>query len=347
LDRKTVTVQDVARVAGVSTATVSRALSDPKKVSEAARKAVSNAISETGYRLNKAARNLRKQQAGAVLILVPNLGNPFFSQILQGISAVFSETEYSILVSDTSDPSQGDLNLVDYFLDRRIDGLISLDGALPITELELFKQHSVANKIVFACEWSPLVDFPSVRSNNVMGAKLAIHHLYELGHRKIAHITGPEGNVLTRERREGMLEARKQLNLPTSSEWIIRGDFSLNSGFLAAKKIADMDDRPTAVFCASDMVAIGLISGLKREGISVPNDISVVGFDDIEIAEFCDPPLTTIKQNRNGLGRTAAEQLLAQMGARIGHSDKIMQLDVHLQERESTAATTLSSLGRT
>jgi LacI family repressor for deo operon, udp, cdd, tsx, nupC, and nupG len=128
---------------------------------------------------------------------------------------------------------------------------------------------------------------------------------------------------------------------------IIRGDFSLNSGFLAAKKIADMDDRPTAVFCASDMVAIGLISGLKREGISVPNDISVVGFDDIEIAEFCDPPLTTIKQNRNGLGRTAAEQLLAQMGARIGHSDKIMQLDVHLQERESTAATTLSSLGRT
>lgn len=336
MERKTVTVQDVARVAGVSTATVSRALSDPKKVSENARNAVNNAIAATGYRLNKAARNLRKQQAGAVLILVPNLGNPFFSQILQGISAVFSETEYSILVSDTSDPTERDLNLVDYFLDRRIDGLISLDGALPISELELFKQHSVANRIVFACEWSPLVDFSSVRSNNVMGAQLAMRHLYDLGHRKIAHITGPKGNVLTRERREGMLEARKQLELPSSPEWIIRGDFSLNSGFLAAKTIAEMEDRPTAVFCASDMVAFGLISGLKREGISVPNDISVVGFDDIEIAEFCDPPLTTIRQNRNGLGRAAAEQLLAQMGAQVSGTDNILQLDVQLQQREST-----------
>ena len=338
MDRKAVTVQDVARVAGVSTATVSRALSDPNKVSEDARTAVRNAISATGYRLNKAARNLRKQQAGAVLILVPNLGNPFFSQILQGISAVFSETEFSILVSDTSDPSEGDLNLVDYFLDRRIDGLISLDGALSISELELFKHHSVDDRIVFACEWSPLVDFPSVRSNNAMGAKLAIQHLYDLGHRKIAHITGPEGNVLTRERREGMLQARQKLNLPTCAEWIIRGDFSLNSGFLAAQEIAGMVDRPTAVFCASDMVAIGLISGLKREGISVPNDISVVGFDDIEIAEFCDPPLTTIKQNRVGLGRAAAEQLLAQMGARAGKPDKILQLDVQIQTRESTVA---------
>ena len=110
----------------------------------------------------------------------------------------------------------------------------------------------------------------------------------------------------------------------------------MNSGFLAAKKIADMADRPTAVFCASDMVAIGLISGLKREGISVPNDISVVGFDDIEIAEYCDPPLTTIKQNRNGLGRAAAEQLLAQLGARVAKPDNILELDVHIQEREST-----------
>ncbi|WP_370231657.1 LacI family DNA-binding transcriptional regulator [Cognatishimia sp.] len=338
VERKAVTVQDVARVAGVSTATVSRALSDPKKVSEKTRKAVTEAISATGYRLNKAARNLRKRQANAVLILVPNLGNPFFSQILHGISAGFSDTEFSILVSDTSDQAGNALNLVDYFLDSRIDGLISLDGSLPNAELDLFHQHGVADKIVFACEWSPEANFPSVRSNNAMGARLAVRHLFDLGHRKIAHVTGPEGNVLTRARREGMLEERQRLDLPMNPDWIVRGDFSLESGFDAAQKIARMKDRPTAVFCASDMVAFGLISGLKQQGLSVPEDISVVGFDDIEMAEYSDPPLTTINQDREGLGRASADRLLAQLRPDVGEDRQIIKLDVYLAERQSTRA---------
>ncbi len=338
--KKTIRIQDVALAAGVSTATVSRTLSDPEKVTKETRESVFEAIRATGYRLNKAARNLRKRQAGAVLVLVPNLGNPFFSQILAGISAGFAQSDVSVLMTDTTVQHESGKSLVDYFLDSRIDGMICLDGGLTLDDLDHLAAHNVGDKIVFACEWVHGSDLPSVRSNNALGAQMAIRHLYDLGHRKIAHITGPQGNVLTRARREGMLSERQRLNLPARDDWIVRGDFSLQSGRDAAQKIAAMSDRPTAVFCASDMVAFGLISGLNGLGLSVPDDISVVGFDDIEMAEFSSPPLTTVRQDRNLLGRRAAQRLLERLkGGQTGSSDlNIDELDVQLSVRQSTAA---------
>ncbi|CUH68908.1 HTH-type transcriptional repressor CytR [Thalassovita autumnalis] len=338
MTQKPATIQDVARQAEVSTATVSRALSNPNLVSEKTRELVAEAVRITGYRLNKAARNLRKQQAGAVLVLTPNLGNPFFSQILAGISARFADSEFSVLVADTSLPEQDGRRLVDYFLDSRIDGMISLDGGLSADQLAEFEQNGVADRIVFACEWVQDAPHPSVRSDNAFGARAVIRHLYDLGHRKIAHITGPKGNVLTRIRRETMLEERNRLGLPTREDWVIRGDFSLESGHAAAAKIAAMAERPTAVFCASDMVAIGLISGLREAGLSVPEDVSVVGFDDIEMAAFASPPLTTIRQDRRTLGTRAADRLLARLkGKPADACPQIELVDVELIARGSTA----------
>lgn len=341
MTQKTIRIQDVARAAGVSTATVSRALSNPGLLTEATREAVQDAIRSTGYRVNQAARNLRKQRAGAVLVLVPNLGNPFFSQILAGISAGFAQTDYSVLIADTTEhPDRGRV-LVDYFRDSRIDGLISLDGAMTGADLALLSQSGVEDRIVFACEWVKDADFPSVRSDNAAGARLAIQHLHGLGHRAIAHVTGPEGNVLTTARREGMVAERQRLGLPAREEWIIRGDFSLQSGHAAAQAVCRMPHRPTAVFCASDMVAFGLIAGLTAEGMSVPDDISVVGFDDIEMSEYYVPALTTVRQDRRRLGTRAAELLLAGLGAPGGEVDcagtRIELVCVDLSIRASTA----------
>ena len=348
MNQKPATIQDVARAAGVSTATVSRALSAPERVSEKTREQVAEAIRATGYRLNKAARNLRKQQAGAVLVLAPNLGNPFFSQILAGISASFANSDYSVLVADTSLPEQEGKRLVDYFLDSRIDGMISLDGGLTAEQVADFEQNGVADRIVFACEWVQDTPYPSVRSDNGLGARLAIRHLYDLGHRDIAHVTGPEGNVLTRARREAVLAERQALGLPMQEDWIIRGDFSLESGEAAAHRIAAMDKRPTAVFCASDMVAIGLISGMKKLGLRVPEDISVVGFDDVEMAGYATPPLTTIRQDRRQLGTRAAERLLRRLEGKLpGTSPQIELVDVTLINRASTAAPAHAVLEKT
>ncbi|KUF09344.1 LacI family DNA-binding transcriptional regulator [Pseudoponticoccus marisrubri] len=335
--QKSVRIQDVARAAGVSTATVSRALSNPDLLAEATRTAVFDAIRETGYRVNQAARNLRKQRAGAILVLVPDLSNPFFSRILAGISQALEGSDYAVLITDTSvrDPAEG--SLADFILDARVDGIISLDGGLPASELAQFTARNLSDRIVFACEWVHGAPFPSIRSDNEGGARLAIGHLAELGHQRIAHVTGPKGNVLTRMRREGMQEERARLGLPARDEWIIRGDFSMRSGQEAAQRILAMEDRPSAVFCASDMVAFGLISTLVAAGLSVPGDMSVIGFDDIEMSHYYIPALTTIRQDRHKLGTRAASMLLARLEQPLAVPDEPVEtIGVELILRAST-----------
>lgn len=338
MERKTARIQDVAKAAGVSTATVSRALSNPDLLAEKTRVAVLDAIRDTGYRVNHAARTLRTQRAGAVLVLTPNLGNPFFSQILAGISATFAETEYSVLIADSRDHADIARTALDYFADTRIDGIISLDGSLSSQQLCTLQDSEHANRIIFACEWVQGMSLPSVRSDNAEGARLAVRHLHALGHREIAHVTGPAGNVLTRDRREGMLAERARLGLPLRDEWIIRGDFSLQSGQDAAERILAMKHRPSAVFCASDMVAMGLISTLCQQGLSIPENMSVVGFDDIEMAEYTLPPLTTIRQNRPELGSRAAKQLLRQIESMgpLDPESRVAMIDVELVVRQSS-----------
>ncbi|OAN74358.1 LacI family transcriptional regulator [Jannaschia sp. EhC01] len=335
--QKSATIQDVATVAKVSTATVSRALSNPGLLSDSTREAVLEAVRTTGYRVNQAARNLRMQRAGAVLILVPNLGKPFYSEILQGISDGFAGSDYAVLISDTESRPLHEAELAGNFTSGRIDGVVSLDGGLSPAVLDACRTADVDGRIVFACEWVDGYAFPSIQSDNAEGARLAIRHLADLGHRKIAHITGPEGNVLTAVRRRGMMEERARLGLPAREDWIIRGDFSLQSGHEAATKILAMKDRPTAVFCAADTVAFGLIAGLQAEGVRVPEDISVVGFDDIDMSEFYVPALTTIRQDRVRLGRTAAARLLERIEAPQNAPQSEVLLPVDLVVRASTA----------
>ena len=335
--QKTATIQEVARVANVSTATVSRVLSNPNLVSDRARDAVQEAIRTTGYRVNQAARNLRMKRAGAVLVLVPNLGKPFYSGILAGISEGFAGSDYAVLITDTESNPLQDSTLAGYFLDGRIDGAISLDGSLSSEALGQCNRHGVGGRIVFLCEWAEGESFPVISSDNAEGARLAIRHLHALGHRKIAHVTGPDGNVLTTARREGMVAERARLGLPASADWIIRGDFSLESGHDAARRILAMADRPTAVFCSADMVAFGLIAGLQAGGLRVPEDISVVGFDDIEMSEYYVPALTTIRQDRHRLGSRAAAVLLDRLKRADSPTDPEAAIPVEIVVRASTA----------
>lgn len=331
-EEKTVTIQDVARHANVSTATVSRALSAPNSVSEKKRDAVMQAVRTTGYRVNRAARSLRTQQSHTVLALLPTLANPFFSQVLKGIADGLATSGQALMVAETEQIHNAGDDLLTYLEDQRADGAIVLDGALPRASLERLKASSHGANVVFACEWPEQEGFPSVRSANADGARRAVQHLFELGHRNIVHVTGPQGNVLTAARCGGYETACKSLGLPTS---YVQGDFSLQSGVAAAAEILNMATPPTAVFCASDVIAFGVVSGLSREGLSVPNDISVVGFDDIEYSEHVVPPLTTIRQDRAALGQTAARILLQRRAEQL-RSNAIEEIPVDLVQRGST-----------
>ncbi len=328
---RTPTIQDVALAAGVSTATVSRTLSSPERVSEVTRRAVEAAVERTGYTLNVAARNLRKRRAGGILALVPNIANPFFSEILGGISSVLRANGLNLLVADTETLSDGEASLVDYAADRsRADGLIVLDGRIPPAVLTGRR----CPPVVMACEWMDGLDAPSVRVDNAMGARLAVEHLAGLGHRAIGHVCGPAGNVLTEARRRGFDEAMEEFGLEAQPAWRAFGEFSLDWGRRAAETYLSLDDRPTALFCASDTIACGLIGALVQSGVAVPSDISVVGFDDIDLAAHTAPALTTVRQPRRQIGTVAAQMLL---DALAGHVPRSQILPVALIERRSTA----------
>lgn len=309
-------IRDVANVAGVSTATVSRTLSNPEIVSEKTREAVFAAIRQTNYTVNATARNLRKRETGGIVVLVPNLANPFFSKILFGIAEVMSEADLNVLIADTTPAVNEERRILDYLGNNRADGLIVLDGMLSKDLLSNRGDPTKRAPVVFACEWMEGPEWPAITIDNTAAARLAVKHLIDIGHRKIGHLCGPPGNVLTKTRRLGVEQALNAAGLECRGEWFLAGDFSLRSGAEAAEVWMTLENRPSAMFCASDEMACGFISALHQAGFSVPGDVSVVGFDDIEFAEYFVPALTTIRQPRVEIGRAASQMLLRRMKAR-------------------------------
>ncbi|MDP0926681.1 LacI family DNA-binding transcriptional regulator [Paracoccus onubensis] len=300
---------DVARVAGVSTSTVSRVLSQPDLVAEATREAVMNAVAETGYRMNHAARNLRMQRTGCVVALVPNLGNPFFAKILDGMGRELAAAGYDLLVSDTQDGDGRHVSL-HRFLDRsRADGIILTDGLVPQAGLETPDSPPV----ITACEWIEGAKLPRVMLDNREGGRMAVAHLRELGHRHIAVIGGPPDNVLHKARLAGAEEAAGDRPLT-----VFRGDFTLQAGAAAAQAwmALPVSERPTAIFAFSDEMACAFTARLQRAGMQVPRDVSIVGFDDIEMASHLAPALTTIRQPKRELGMQAARVILRRIEGR-------------------------------
>lgn len=313
----------------MSTATVSRALSRPEVVADSTRTAVLEAVQRTGYRINATASNLRRQRTGSVFALVPNLSNPFFSRILAGLTSVLTPAGYGLLVADTQTGPDPEARLQGYLTSGLADGLVLLDGALA-TQAEATPGRP---PVVMACEWGTGA-LPSVRVDNAHGAQLAVDHLADLGHRHIGHITGPRGNVLTETRLEGFRRATKARGL--EPPWMQGGDFTLASGAAAAQAWLDLPRRPTAVFAASDQMAVGFMGALHRAGLSVPGDVSVVGFDNIDVAHHLTPGLTTVRQYRNQIGEQSAAMLLRliESGDDLCPSEIV---PVEFIQRESTA----------
>lgn len=328
-------VVDVARLAGVSTATVSRVLNDPEKVTEATRVAVLEAVKQTGYRINRAARSLRTNTTRTILALVPNISNPFFSNILSGLERGLNAADYSLLVADTHDSGLSGKVLEKFIAAGQADGLIILDGSVPLTEIRAVQDRHPDCPLVFACEWVEGFECPSVRADNEAGIRLLVEHLWGLGHRRFGHVTGPMSNILSQYRKRAFVEHVTQLGGEIRDDWILKGDFSIASGAAAAEAILALQDRPTAWICASDQIAFGLISKLSRCGVAVPGEVSVTGFDNIEMTEIFNPPLTTVHQHRNKMGQEAARAML-QMLAKKAQPNGPTMMPVYLVARSST-----------
>lgn len=329
------TIYDIAKHVGVSAGTVSRALSRPEKVLPATRKRIEQAAAALGYVPNTVARTLKTQRSSKILVTVPDIANPFFAQILQGAEEAAQAADYAVLLGDTQHQPDREERYAQMLPRNEADGLIVLGHRLPPTAQEIVRQLGANAPVVNGSEFDPALGIPSVHIDNAAASRAAMEHLYGLGHQRIAVVGGPPDNPLHRQRLEGARHAARahgRLRQLT----VVPGDFSVESGYAAAKQLLGSSPAPTAAFCFSDQMALGMLAACRDLGIRVPEDFSIVGFDDLASSRYLNPPLTTISQPMREIGVRAVKLLLAIIeGVDVPHQQT---LDFSLMLRGSTAA---------
>lgn len=306
-----VSISAVAEHAGVSVATVSRVMNDQQGVRPNTRDKVLASVAALGYRMNHLARNLRTAESRMLLTMVPDVGNPFYAQILRGIDAVAREQGYFVLLCDTGAEEGRERSYFDLLRMHRADGAICLD---PDTI-----QHALANEAatlpwVACCEFDPAMSVPYVGIDNRRAAADAVTHLLSRGHRRIGLINSDERYSYARQRQLGYLDALDGARAEARPQWrrtVQSLDYA--AGAAAALEIMAQPDPPTAIFAVSDTLAIGVLSGLRQLGKRVPEDVAVIGFDDIAVAAQIDRGLSTVAQPMRALGETAARLLLQRL----------------------------------
>lgn len=326
-------MKDVARLAGVSTATVSRILNSPDAGRPETRRRVAAAVKKLGYEPNVSARNLRINRTATIIVVLPDINNPFFSFIVRGIEDVAHEKGFSVLLCNTDNDLERELEYTKIIGRRGADGAIFLTARVSSPHILTMAERV---PVVLACEY---IDgaVSRVSIDNVAAAMDATRHLIRLGHQRIAYVNGPPDVILCRDRLRGYTLALQQAGLPVYDDLVVSGTFYLESGVEAARRLLSLSEPPTAVFCANDEMAIGFIREASGLGRRVPNDVAVVGFDDIRFAAFCRPALTTVAQPMYEIGRRAARMLLDQLEGKAEGPRSIV-LPHRLVVRESCGA---------
>ena len=300
---KHVTMEDVAREAGVSRALVSLVMRDSPKVSEKRRARVLAAAKRLGYRPNAMARGLASRRTRTIGVLLNDLRNPFFAEMMDGIASAADELDYRLLIGTGRRKADGERRAVDSFFEHRADGLLLVSPRLPLAEV-----LAIGRSTPTVAVGRPLRDahVDSVTNDDLAGARLAIRHLTELGHRRIAHIDGGRGAGAA-ARRRGYVREMERLGLEPH---VVPGEFTDAAGVRAAERLLDGDALPTAVFAANDLVAAGALDRFEDSGLRVPGDISIVGYDNTFLAALHHMSLTTIDQPRPEIGRLALMTLV-------------------------------------
>lgn len=311
-------IRDVAREAGVSVATVSRALSAPDKVSPASMAKVQKAIEKVGYSPNMLARNFRSARSYTIVVLVPDITNPFYSQVIRSIEDRAQQKGYAVLLGDTR---RGEAEREQEYV-RRVETRLA-DGIIQLRPHSKKQGHTIPDSVACVnaagCE---LTFGPSIRIDNRGASKSMVDYLISLGHKRIGVISGLKDNPHAIDRMAGYKESLLEAGIPFEKELVAEGDFTMWSGLNCAFQFCNMANPPSAIFCMNDEMAIGAIQTFKTQGFRVPEDISVTGFDDIPYARYCDPALTTIAQPTEEMGKMAMDMLL-----RIINNEPLTQQD--------------------
>ncbi|WP_423600095.1 LacI family DNA-binding transcriptional regulator [Roseateles sp. MS654] len=326
------TVQDVARLAGVSPATVSRILTGSARVAEDKRRAVEAAIQKLKFRPNLSARGLRSGSTHTIGVLTQELESPYFANAVKGVDEGLTGSGYTpIVVPGHWNPDE-ESERVALLTARKVDALIVLGGRLSEGRLAELAQQLPVAIIGRRTEAAGVFSF---YQDQVEGARLATEHLIGLGHRRIAHIAGPSSQVDGQERKEGFMLAHRQAGLSVDPALIVEGDFMESGGIAAMEALLSAGHEFSAVFCANDQSLWGAKLVLHRRGLRVPEDFSLVGFDDLPQSKYMTPPVTAVRQHTFAMGQAAAWALLHALGRESVEPAPIVPA-IQLEVRETT-----------
>lgn len=304
------TINDVAHLAKVSTATVSRVLHDTGNVKQATRNRVLKAVEALNYQPNILARQFRRKETRSIVVVFPDITSPFYSKVLLGIEDVARRYNYQVLLGDSRNDPEREFQYLDLLKQKQVDGMILLTSRIGQADMaEIASQFP----IVLAGDYFEGLQVPMVSIDNISGARKITDHLISLGHERIAFFSGPMDRNFSKDRWKGFRQALANHDLQVYEGCILEGNYTIDSGYALLSRTLDLDPRPTAVFASNDQMAVGAIKAALDKGLRVPEDLAIVGFDDIDMASICEPELTTIAQPKHGIGEQAMELLIKQM----------------------------------
>lgn len=327
------TIRDVAKRAGVSISTVSRVLNNSAVVGEAKRQRVEQAARELGYSPNPAALSLLGQSTGGIGVLLPYIAGDFFSNFLHGIDRVTSDNGYFLIVS-SSHRNVKEFRAVIQGVNRRVDGLIVMSTEVPAATVAGWLPDGLP--VMFVNTDVAGTEIEAVNFDNEGGAYRLTEHLVARGHRRIGMVTGPAGAADGLARRDGFHAALRAHGIEPDPALEFPGDYTMESGTAAVPAILAADPRPSAVFAANDLSAYGVLSGLRDAGLRVPEDLALAGFDDIRLAQFASPSLTTVRAPVREMGQQVIERLIARIRGEEEEARGELVLPTEVVVREST-----------
>lgn len=337
--RATVSMKDVAALAGVSVGTVSNVLNSPHLVADATREKVESAIAKLGWVPNESARQLRVGHSRSIGMVVMDIANPFFADVVRGAEDVLYGQHYSVHIGNSDQRPEREARLLEHFQQLRVRGLLFAPIGASARLAVPLRQRGIP--VVLVDRAAGVSDFCSVAVDDIEGGRLAVGHLLEQGHRRLAFVGGPGSLAQVRDRRRGAELALR--TVPGASMQVLAAPLlDVESGNRAAGEILGLSeaDRPTAIFAANDLLAIGLLQGFVLAGVRVPKDVAIIGYDDIAFAAAAAVPLSSVRQPRALLGGQAAELLFEEIRASDSdepHEHRIVRLMPELVVRRSSA----------
>jgi len=332
-----ITIKDIAKQAGVSHSTVSRALHSSPLLSDETVERIRQIANEMGYSPSAAARSLKTNRSQALGVIVSAIDDPFFGEILQGIEEIAQEHSYSMLIAASQRNPDRERAIVQDMRERQVDGLIICSASFSAEQRRKLLEYGIP--IVMVNDQAAEEYRYSIYHDDVDGSRQVTRHLLELGHQRIAYLGNSLSGRTTQDRLTGFRQemAAARLNIPDEYAYEVPGGRP-EDGFNALRYFLDLPQRPTALFCFNDMLAIGMLTGLHNHGIRIPEDISLVGFDNIVFSAYTSPPLTTLDQPKRYIGAEAARLILNLLDtSEEDPNQEIQKLKGKLLVRQSTA----------